>query len=231
LYDRVNYGKKARNEAHEDTQNLIHAEEAELVRRITRLTIRGYAPRHETLRRLAEIIRERRVKTAEGEVPIKVYDKIGKEWVPRFIQRHPELASVRLRSTDTARIKAESPERLQRWFNDLEKVLVEFNIKPENIYNMDESGFAIGEKEAGKVIINAHIRQKFQAKPGCQEWVTVVECICADGNHVPSSGHFQSGKPVHSMDSSEHSWKLAVRLQFKKMDKQCPWVGVVEAML
>ena len=34
---------------------------------------------------------------------------------------------------------------------------------------MDESGFAIGEKETGRCIINAHIRQQFQAKPGCQE--------------------------------------------------------------
>src|SRR5271170_2911375 len=50
---------------------------------------------------------------------------------------------------------------------------------------MDESGFAIGEKEAGRCIINANIRQKFQAKPGRQEWVTVVECICADGSIIP----------------------------------------------
>ena len=181
----MNYGKKPRNQAHEDNQNLTNTEEAELVRWITRLTASGYAPRYETLRQLAEIIRERRVKTNSGEIPVKVYDPIGKEWVPRFIQRHPELASIRLRSVDASRIKAASPERLQRWFDDLKKVLAEFNIKPENIYNMDESGFAIGEKEAGKVIINAHIRQKFQAKVGRQEWVTVVECICADGNHIP----------------------------------------------
>ena len=29
------------------------------------------------------------------------------------------------------------------------------------------------------------IRQKFQAKPGRQEWVTSVECICADGSSLP----------------------------------------------
>ena len=44
---------------------------------------------------------------------------------------------------------------------------------------MDESGFAIGEKEAGRCIINAEVRQKFQAKPGRQE------CVCADGSVVP----------------------------------------------
>lgn len=69
LYDRVNGGKKPRNQAHEQDQILIHAEEKELVRWITLFTMSGYAPRYETLRRLAEIIRERRIKTIEcGEV-------------------------------------------------------------------------------------------------------------------------------------------------------------------
>ena len=186
LYNRVTKNMKPRNQAHESDQNLTHAEEKELVRWITRLTITGYAPRYETLRRLAEIIRERRIeKTDNSEVQVKVYDEIGKDWVPRFIQRHPELASVRPRSIDSVRIKDTSPEWLQRWFDDLKKVLAEFNIKPENIYNMDESGFAIGEKEAGRIIIDANIRQRYQAKPGRQEWVTVVECVCADGSVIP----------------------------------------------
>jgi hypothetical protein len=114
-----------------------------------------------------------------------VYDQIGEQWVQRFLRRHPELASVRPRGIDAVRIKDTSPERLKKWFDDLEKVLAEYNIKPENIYNMDESGFAIGEKEPGRVVINANIRQQFQAKPGRQEWVSVLECICADGSVVP----------------------------------------------
>ena len=70
---------------------------------------------------------------------------------------------------------------MQQYFDDLKKVIVEYNILPENEYNMDESGYAIGEIEATKCIINANIRQQFQSKPGRQEWVTSVECICADG--------------------------------------------------
>jgi hypothetical protein len=38
----------------------------------------------------------------------------------------------------------------------LEKVVAEFNVKPENFYNMDESEFAIGEKEAARCIIQGH---------------------------------------------------------------------------
>ena len=86
LYDCVNSGKKPRNLAHERDQNLTHAEEKELVRWITRFTISGYPPRYDTLRELAEIIRERCINLNSSEVQVKVYDKIGKEWVLRFLQ-------------------------------------------------------------------------------------------------------------------------------------------------
>jgi len=37
------------------------------------------------------------------------------------------------------------------------------------MFNMDESGFAIGTIEASKVIINKYIHERYQAQPGCQE--------------------------------------------------------------
>lgn len=76
--------------------------------------------------------------------------------------------------TLTVRVKDISPEWLQQWFDDLKKVIAEYNIKRENKYNMDETGFGIGEKEPGHCIIDANIKERYQAKPGCQEWVTVV---------------------------------------------------------
>ena len=50
IYDHVKGNKKVRNQAHEREQNLTHAEEKELVRWITRLTMSGYPPRYATLR-------------------------------------------------------------------------------------------------------------------------------------------------------------------------------------
>src|SRR2546421_2223834 len=44
-------------------------------------------------------MRERHIKETDREVRAIVYDDIGKEWVQRFLRRHPELASVRPRST------------------------------------------------------------------------------------------------------------------------------------
>ena len=76
-------------------------------------------------------------------------------------------------------------ERLTKWFEDLQSVIEEHNIEPGNLYNIDESGFAIGDVEASQRIINAEIHQRFQAKPGRQEWVMAVECICVDGSSIP----------------------------------------------
>jgi len=53
---------------------------------------------------------------------------------------------------------------------------------------MDESGFTIGVIEASKVIIDKQSSSNsiyHQAQPGRQEWVTSVECICADGSSLP----------------------------------------------
>ena len=65
----------------------------------------------------------------------------------------------------------------------------------ENIYNMDETGinkfcvanvgFAIETSQSSFVVVDSCLRWKYQAEPRHQEWVTVVEYICADGGLIP----------------------------------------------
>src|SRR5438270_4962125 len=45
---------------------------------------------------------------------------------------------------------------------------------------MDETGFSIDTIQSFRVIINKEMRRQFQAQPGHQEWISVVECISAD---------------------------------------------------
>src|SRR5579862_3465190 len=61
----------------------------------------------------------------------------------------------------------------------------EYDLQYGDVYNMDETGFAIGSTQAACVLIDARMRTEFQAQPGRQEWVTVLECICADGTVIP----------------------------------------------
>ncbi len=66
---------------------------------------------------------------------------------------------------------------------------------------MNESGFAIGAIEASKVVIDTRITQAStycQAQPGRQEWVTAVECICADGSFIPPCIIFKAENFCHN---------------------------------
>jgi len=167
LSGRLN-GRAARNQAHESLMHLTINEEKELVHWITTLTRCGYAPRYKTVRELAEIIRNERVRGVNDDnVQLVNYDAFGKAWVSRFMSRHPQLARARRKLIEAARVKDVSVERLAKWFEDLRSIINEYKIEPENLYNIDESGFAIGDIEASQCIINAIIRQAFQAKPGC----------------------------------------------------------------
>src|SRR5579859_180414 len=53
-----------------------------------------------------------------------------------------------------------------------------------NVYNFDESRFSIGTIQATRVIVSLKANSRFQASPGRQEWVTVMETICADGSAI-----------------------------------------------
>ena len=96
-----------------------------------------------------EIIRNRRVFSVNDDsIQLVNYEQFGKDWVARFMSRHPQLESARRKCIEAARIKDVSVERLTKWFEDLQSVIEEHNIEPGNLYNMDESGFAIGDVEA-----------------------------------------------------------------------------------
>jgi Tc5 transposase DNA-binding domain len=177
--------KQAPNKAHETAMHLTINEEKELACWITTRTQHGYAPRYRTVLELAEIIRNRPVHGVnDDDIQLVTYDEFGRDWVARFMSRHPPLLSARIKLTEATRIKDVSVDRLTKWFEDLQRVIKEYKIEPGNLYNMDESRFAIGDIEASQRIINATIRQAFQEKPGRQEWVTSIECVCADGKSL-----------------------------------------------
>ena len=104
------------------------------------------------------------------------------------MHRYPQLQIVLPRPIEGARVKDSSYEAIKTYFERILSVIDEYNIRKENMYNMDESGFAIGTIEASKVIIDTQSSSNLiyhQAQPSRQEWVTSVEYICADGSALP----------------------------------------------
>ena len=79
---------------------------------------------------------------------------------------------------------AATKDALDAWFDAVEETIAKFDIHYSDIYNMDETGFAIGSMDSTRVIVDSTVRTHWKAMPGRQEWVTVVECICADGTAI-----------------------------------------------
>jgi hypothetical protein len=66
---------------------------------------------------MAEEVKTRRVKQInDSSIQLTNYEPIGRQWIPRFLSRHPELSSIITRSIDAPRVKDTSLEALQRWF-------------------------------------------------------------------------------------------------------------------
>lgn len=175
-------GRVSRQESREPFQKLFPASELELVRWITSLTISGYSPTHKIVKEMAEILYGRQM-GIELEGP--VIESLGKNWMQGFLGRHPQLKTVVGKMIEKARMKGTAREVLQKWFDAFEMVVVkDDDVLIGNVYNMDESGFSLGTINAGKVIINTQIGQRYQANPGRQEWLSVIECICMDGTSI-----------------------------------------------
>jgi len=111
--------------------------------------------------------------------------KIGDSWVQHFLHRHPELKTVISCTIESSRLKETSKEAINSWFDELMEVIREHQIEVENMYNMDETGFSIGNIQGAYVVVNKELQTKYQVHPGRQEWVTALECVCVDGGKIP----------------------------------------------
>jgi hypothetical protein len=118
-----------------------------------------------------------------GETPIQT---VGVNWTTTFVKRHPILSSRYSRRLNYERAKNEDPQLIQAWFDLVQKTILQYGITPSDIYNFDETGFAMGLTATAKVITRAeYYGKRALLQPGNREWVTVIECICSDGYALP----------------------------------------------
>ena len=97
--------------------------------------------RYRFLREMAEEIRQKRIcKINDDSVTLVSYDPLGQYWIQRFLKRHPELQTTLTRSIEHSRIKYVSEELIKNFFIKLKQLIDKWDIRPENIYNHDETG-------------------------------------------------------------------------------------------
>lgn len=125
------------------TQN----EEESLLWWILSLDQCGAAPRPAHVQEMANILL-----TQRGITPVQT---VGEKWVYNFIKRRDELKTRFSRRYNYQRAKCEDPKIIQDWFNRIQITIMQYGIALEDIYNFDETGFAMGLVATAKGVTRA----------------------------------------------------------------------------
>ena len=199
----------SRAQERETKQILSNAEEKTLVRWIKRYTIAGSPLSPELLFELAELIRHDRIRRdSQNEAIVQTTAPIGHEWLYCFFNRFPTMKGIYIRQLELSRYNGASFEVVKAWFDAVASFVNEHHYDSRDIWNMDESGFTVGESQSTRVIVPISYNQKHKVALGKQEWVTDVECISAAGESIAPLLVFK-GKDVNSgwiPDQTPNTW-------------------------
>ncbi|KAJ6084345.1 hypothetical protein N7486_011145 [Penicillium sp. IBT 16267x] len=111
---------------------------------------------------------------------------LGVNWAYKFIKRHPALRTRYNRRISYQRAKQEDPKVIKQWFATVREVIQEHGIHEDDIWNFDETGFAMGLCSTSKVITAVERSERpRRVIQGNREWVTIVECVSSKGIYIP----------------------------------------------
>jgi hypothetical protein len=201
LRDRVN-GVLSQTTLRANGHKLTQLDEDILTKWILCMDDRGAAPRPPMVRTMANILL-----AATGD------DVVGKCWVTNFIKRTPAIQTRFSRRYNYARAQQEDPSILRAWFKRLEETICQYGILQDDIYNFDETGFAMGLVSTAKVVTRAeYYGRRSVIQPGNREWVTTVETINACGWALPPLIIFKGKRYIESWFCSDlpNDWRFEV---------------------
>ncbi|KAB0790631.1 hypothetical protein PPYR_14933 [Photinus pyralis] len=110
----------------------------------------------------------------------------GKTWLYQFLKRHPKLSLRTPEPTSIARAIGFNRSAVQKFFALLSEIYKNYDITPDNIYNVDETGIMTVPKKRSKCLA---LRGKKQV--GCLSsgergvLVTAETCMSAAGVFMP----------------------------------------------
>ena len=106
---------------------------------------------------------------------------LGIDWIPRFLRRHPDLKTKVGKRIDALRVDNVNEKDLRQWFDQLHCLITRLRLTPDNMYNCDETGIALGVCTNTRVIGTASTRYTRVKRPENREWVSIIECVSAAG--------------------------------------------------
>ena len=193
--------------AHSNQQRLTPEQERFLADWILEEDARAQPPSHPRVREMAI-----RILHMNGD-----YEPLGQEWVSHFIARNPRVASTVGRTIESARTTAANYEKIRAFLELFERTRIELGIQYEDIWNMDETGCALGVCTNSQVVASSSKKKAYLKSPEDREWVSIIETISAvgvklqclvifKGKHLQSTWFPAQGTPDWVYTTSENGW-------------------------
>ena len=109
--------------------------------------------------------------------------RVGIKWASNFVQRQPQLKTRLNRRIDYQRVRCEDPVRYQAWFDLIQDIIAKYGIVERDIYNFDETGFAMGLISATSMVVTNAERggRPRTAQQGNREWATAIQAVNSQG--------------------------------------------------
>ena len=140
----------SRSISHANEQVLSIAKKKTLIKWITQSSTLGVPITLAFTRELAEELRRSRFPLSSISTSLP---PLGRNWLDRFRKRAPTLSTVFSRSIDTSRLEAFNYATVLAFFDALTDLFIENSYPSDGIFNVDETGFALGTTLSSKVLV------------------------------------------------------------------------------
>ncbi|KAI1001494.1 hypothetical protein K3495_g6698 [Podosphaera aphanis] len=112
---------------------------------------RGCPPTHACTREMAG-----KILASGGD-----HNPLGKGWISSFLKRNKKISLVVGRKIDARRASAATPENLNAFFDLFRRTCDRLHVPTEDIWNMDETGIALGVYSNSQVLASSKKRKMY----------------------------------------------------------------------
>ena len=148
----------------------------------------------------------------------KQFPKTGpsEKWWRGFKGRHKNAITLRKpENLDHERARMTNENVMINHFQTLKYLIVEHDLlgKPENLFNVDESGINM-DIQQGKVVVTKGLKQVHSMSKGTRDHITVNCCVNANGKCIPpmiifekcflSTAHVKEGNKLYAKSTNEY---------------------------
>lgn len=139
---------------------------------------------------------------------------IDQNWAYNFVKRRDELKTRFFRQYNYQRAKCENSKIIREWFDRVQITIMQHDIAYEDIYNFDETEYAMSLIVTAKMITRAElIDRSHLVQSDNRKWVTSIECINATEWVLSSCIIFKKKMHIQSWYEDQtlsYDWRIEV---------------------